>query len=1049
MRVAAIESVKRAQPAGPDLSLPPSQSPLEAPTRPMKRTFLCAGLLLASSAAPFVSAQSTPQGAGADASSASAFDSRAGDVGRALERWQSAHGPTWHTVHDASTGYARFLYGGAAAASSIPVSNAEWFAHARASFAAARDLFGIEDATLVPKSVILLPLALAGSTNKVTVEFRQAVGGVPVRGGFANALYDTDGKLLSLDTTGLPDVANLDVAPQLPADRALAAAAALFQQRTGLAPTRVLVPELVVERDSNGKLARGALAWNVSVYWERDGYPTQGWGYRIAAQGDPRVISEGTLVHEDVGATVSTMTTPGMGADTPGNPEVADLMRYARVTSSAGTKFTDANGNFNYAGINAPLQVTITYVGTYNNVLNANGAEYSFSVLLQPNQANNLLLNPAGDPLVTAQANAFQSVNELHDWVKSVNPGDTVIDFVAQANVNGSPWCNAQYVGFETEYYLPSGNCSNTAFSSVVYHETGHWLNDLYGSSNGPDGFGEGNADNFSTFCSDDPIIGTNFSCVGSGCYIRTGENTTQFCGDNSPACYGEVHKDGEVLMGAFWKMRKRLNTTLGNSVGDARANFLFNAWMNAYNDAQIKTIVETHLLVLDDNDGVVDNGTPNYADIDGGFKEQGFPGYTLALIQMTGLNQIADTKDEVGPFGLQVNASSLIGGSIANVVFKFSVDGGAYQNLAASPQGGALYTALLPGFPSPAKIRYYAQATDNVGNVVTFPKDGAAAAFGFAIGVQKVFFFDNLEQSGDNGWTHAQVAEQDDWQKGSPAGKGGSSQGVGWQDPAAAYSGTRVWANDLGNVIGGTTWNGQYRANVSNWLRSPAINCTQASGSILAFKRWLSVENSTFDFARIKVNGQQVWVNPLGTNIQETQWNDFEVDISAQADGNPAVQIEWSLVTDGGLELGGWAIDDVTIKSFDPTPTACQPTAYGSGLTGTNGVPVLDTAGEALEVDNPSFRLKLKNARPAATAWFAVGFTPTSVPVVGGTLLVLPTLTFARTTDLFGQAEVNLPLPADPSIANLACYFQAVVADPLAVQGFAFTSGISGSICP
>lgn len=1013
----------------------------------MNRTLLCAGLLLVSSTAPFVFAQSATQ----DPAPRDPFASRAGDIEAELAGWRAAHGKSWHVVHEPTTGYARFLFGGQAAASSIPNAQAEWYAHARGSFAAARALLGIEDETLVPRHQAFLPLSLVGSSDKVTVSFQQAVHGVPVRGGYANALYDVDGNLLSLDTTGLPDVGGLDVTPELTAERALAIGAALFQQHKGLAPTRVLVPELVVERDSNGKLVRGALAWDVSVYWERDGFPTQGWGYRIAAQGEPRVISQGTLVHEDVGATVSTMATPGMAADTAGNPEVAQPMRYARVTSSAGTQYTDASGNFNFAGVNAPLQVTITYVGTYNNVLNASGAEYSLSVLLQPNQANNVLLNPAGDAQITAQANAFQSVNELRDWLDAIpiQNDPHLINFVAQANVNGSPWCNAQYVGFETEYYLPSGNCSNTSFSSVVYHETGHWMNDKYGSGNGPDGFGEGNADTFSTFCSDNPIIGENFSCVGANCYIRHGDNTTQFCGDASPGCHGEVHVDGEVLMGAFWKMRKRLNTTLGNAVGDARADFLFKSWMTAYDDAQIKTIIETHLLTLDDNDGNIDNGTPNYADIDAGFKEQGFPGYTLALIQLGGLNQIADSKDGVGPYGLKVNASSLIGGSISNVVFKYSVNGGAYQNLATTLQGGDLYTALLPGAGSPAKIRYYAQATDNLGNVATLPKDGASAALAFAVGVQKIFFFDNLEQSGDNGWTHAQVATQDDWQKGSPAGKSGSSQGVSWKDPTSAYSGTRIWANDLGNTIGTTNWNGYYGANVSNWLRSPQINCSQASGSILAFKRWMSVENSTYDFARIKVNGQQVWVNALGTNVQETQWNDFEVDISAQADGNPAVQIEWSLVTDGGLELGGWAIDDVTIKSFDPSPVACVPTSYGSGLAGTSGIPVLDSAGEPLEVDNPAFRVKLKNARANSSAWFAVGFAQTNVPVVGGTLLVVPTLIFARTTDVFGQAEVSLPLPADPSIANLACSFQAVVVDPQAAQGFAFTSGLTGSICP
>jgi hypothetical protein len=1015
----------------------------------MQRHRFGAGLLVLSSLASLYAQSLYAQSPASSPDSApNPFASRAGDIQAELSAWRASNGASWQLVHDASTGYARFVHGGKVAAPFAPRSEAEWLELARASFGAAEKLIGIEGATLSAGRVDFLPLALIGSSNKVSVEFQQHVQGVPVRRGFANALYDVDGNLLSLDTTGLPAIAALDVTPQNSAAAALATAATLFHKQTGLAPTTVHAPELVIERESDGKLVRGALAWEVKVYWRLAGYPTQGWVYRIAAQGEPRVISDETLVHQDVGATVSTRATPGNGAAIPAVPAAADLMRHARVTSSAGTQFTDANGAFNYPGVNTPLQVTITYVGTYNNVLNANGAEYSLTVTLQPNQSNSVLLNPAADAQITAQANAFQSVNELRDWTIGVNPNDPQINFVAQASVNGAAWCNAQYVGTETEYYLPEGACSNTAFASVVYHEVGHWLNDKYGSGNGGDGFGEGNADNYSTFLSDDPIIGENFLCVGAGCNIRDGENTRQFCGDANPGCYGEVHADGEVLMGAFWKMRKQLNTKLGNSSGDARANYLFNAWMNAYNDAQIKTIIETHLLTLDDDDGNIDNGTPNYTEIDAGFVEQGFPGYELPLIQVSGLNQLVDTKDEAGPYGVQVQAASLIGGSISSVVLKYSVNGGAYQNLPMTLNSGSLYTVLVPGIASPAKVRYYASVTDNLGNTALFPKAGAGAALSFAIGVQKIFYFDNLEQPTDNGWTHAQVTNQDDWQKGSPAGKSGSSQGVSWQDPTGAYSGTRIWANDLGNTISGTTWNGSYKASVSNWIRSPQINCSQASGSILAFKRWLSVEASQFDRAAIKVNGAQVWLNPT-SNITDTQWTDFEVDISAQADHNSAVQLEWSLVTDGGLELGGWAFDDVTIKSFEASPTTCLGSVYGSGLAGLNGVPVLDSGSEPLQVGNASFQLKLKNARANSLCWFAVGFSAANVPVVGGTLLVAPSLTFARTTDVYGQASASLALPSDPGLSGLPCFFQAVVSDPSAAQGFAFSAGLQGSICP
>ena len=91
----------------------------------------------------------------------------------------------------------------------------------------------------------------------------------------------------------------------------------------------------------------------------------------------------------------------------------------------------------------------------------------------------------------------------------------------------------------------------------------------------------------------DGPIVGQDF--CGAGCHVRDGNNTRQFCGDSNPGCYGSVHEDGQVLMGALWKVRTRLKDAHGDVAGGAIADTLFNSWMNSYDDSQIRTIVETH----------------------------------------------------------------------------------------------------------------------------------------------------------------------------------------------------------------------------------------------------------------------------------------------------------------------------------------------------------------------------------------------------------------------------------------------------------------------
>jgi len=155
----------------------------------------------------------------------------------------------------------------------------------------------------------------------------------------------------------------------------------------------------------------------------------------------------------------------------------------------------------------------------------------------------------------------------------------------------------------------------------------------------------------------DEAIVGRNF--CGIGCHVRDGENTRQFCGDSNPGCYGQVHADGEVLMGALWKVRKRLKIAHGDAPGSFIANMLFNTWMNAYDDGQIRTIIETHCLTLDDDNCDIGDGTPNYPHIDGGFRDQGFPGHDLAFVLFSNVTDLDNTTDESGPYTVNADLTA------------------------------------------------------------------------------------------------------------------------------------------------------------------------------------------------------------------------------------------------------------------------------------------------------------------------------------------------------------------------------------------------------
>jgi hypothetical protein len=842
-----------------------------------------------------------------------------------LAAWRAQHGPAWRAEYEPETGFASTLWGGSAVAPFLPRDEDDCIRLAQAAVERTRALHGVDPGTLVPDRAVFLPLGLAGSSDKWTVRLRQEVQGLPVPGGSVNVLLDTTGRLLSVDAVALTgDLSGFSTLPAVSAGDALEWASGTFGSETGLPPTRVVGPELVVVPYLDGKHRTARLAWEVSIFHEAAGSPPAGWLYRVDAVRGGILESRRALHHFDVSGQVRSLATPGAAPDTPSNPETSQPMPYVRVSSAQGSAVTDVDGSFTIPGASAPLSVTLVYEGPFAATDNQAGSDYSLTTTLGSATGNVVTMNPAASAAVTAEANAFNWIGLMREWTRVVNPADATSDFLAAANVNISSTCNAYYNGVSVNFYAAGGSCVNTAYSSVVLHEMGHWLNDLYGSGNGADGFGEGNADAFSMYILDDPVVGEDF--CGTGCDIRTGENTRQFCGDCCGGCYGQVHADGEVLGGALWKVRARLKAALGTAAGGLTADTLFNAWMNAYDDAQIKSIIEIHWLTLDDDDGNIDNGTPNYTHIDGGFTDQGFPGFPLPFVAFADVTELPDTTDEVGPYPVEARITAQFNPPLSTPTLRWRVNDGGWTDVPMAPLGGDRYGAVIPGQASPAKVEYYLSGSDALGNTGSYPTAGASAPLRFLIGVQTVFFSEDFE-SGAAGWTHGQISTQDDWQRSADVGLVGAGGKSG--DPTSAFSGVNIWGNDLGP----DGWNGAYTDNVHNWLRSPPIDLSGAVGTRLRFQRWLTIESGLYDHARVLVDGVEVWSNPTSGDLLDSGWVETEVDIAGVADGKSDVRLEFRLESDASVVFGGWNIDDVEILSLQAgctAPTATDPVDQG-----------------------------------------------------------------------------------------------------------------------
>jgi hypothetical protein len=65
--------------------------------------------------------------------------------------------------------------------------------------------------------------------------------------------------------------------------------------------------------------------------------------------------------------------------------------------------------------------------------------------------------------------------------------------------------------------------------------------------------------------------------------------------------------------------------------------------------------------------------------------------------------------------------------------------------------------------------------------------------------------------------------------------------------------------------------------------------------------------------------NWTTVWQNPSDVSIEDTSWNLMDLDISAVADGEPAVYVRWTMgTTDAGWRYCGWNIDDIQIVAVE-----------------------------------------------------------------------------------------------------------------------------------
>ncbi|MCZ6735935.1 MAG: hypothetical protein O7C65_09105, partial [Planctomycetota bacterium] len=523
------------------------------------------------------------------------------------------------------------VYGAAFSHGASAVDSAEQF---RLTHAA---MFGVAPAQLVPRGPFpdghhLQPIMYEPATGEYKftgVYYSQVSDGIAVfRSRLTLLVRNEPGFPLVLASADLRDLGDFEVPAQgarpVKVEPAVQAAADQVGPDAQFSEPQLVIWAGVDEMIVQPRLAVQFVATSGSIAQPQT---YQQWLYLVDAETGEVLYREDRILHGGVAGNVSGLATQGNGADIC-DPEALEPMPYARVNIGASVVYTDANGDFLFAGGGGgAVTVESRVEGLWFNVNNQAGADTVLSLNVIPPGPADFVHNAANtSELIRAEVNAYVEANAVRDFVLTYNPDYPVINnqMDMEVNVNLNSNCNAFYSIDEQSinFYTSGGGCPNTANSTIVYHEYGHHLVQVAGSGQGA--YGEGMSDVMAVIITDQPWLAPGFfgNCNSP---LRNADNNCQFQQQGCSSCGSQIHDCGQLISGCVWSTRNELLATNPSTYLDIISNLAVNSIL-LHNGSSITPSITIDYLTLDDDDGDIFNGTPHYAEINAGFSAHNMP---------------------------------------------------------------------------------------------------------------------------------------------------------------------------------------------------------------------------------------------------------------------------------------------------------------------------------------------------------------------------------------------------------------------------------------
>ncbi len=584
----------------------------------------------------------------------------------------------------------------------------------------------------------------------------------------------------------------------------------------------------------------------------------------------------------------------------PHGPRSPQPAPFARFTIGGQTVQSLADGTISWTGT-AATAVQLSPIGQFVSVTNKAGAARVAEMVNLPN-AGTFTWSKAVTEFDDAQISSYVYANQAKAFTRArLNPNLGWLDAQLSVSVNESSSCNAYSTGDDIHFFRKSAQCENTGrLSDVVYHEFGHSLHansiiDGVGSFDGA--LSEGISDWLSSAITHDSGMGRGFFLDNDPLRELNPAGGEKIWGIHTT---GEVHDDGEIIGGTLWDLRTALFASLGDEIG-------YEHWLKiSYSIMQRASDIPSsyaEALLADDDDGNIENGTPNQCDIDAVFAAHGLADLAVSL----GLRSPARDAYKVTMGAPMPANTSCEVPTVTSAHIEWKLRGAAVAQL-PMVEGADGYTADLPEQVDGSVVQYRVLMALSNGTRVSYPNNTADPFYEFYVGPVEAIKCWDFENSQAEGWTNTS-----DWQVAAPEGLS--------NDPKEAFGGNLAFGIDL-------TSDGAYRDRATATAESPEIDTGGSEFIRLQYRRHLAVEDGVFDQARILANGTEVWSNfesPTdngGTHHIDKEWVFHDVDLKAQA-ASGKIKLKFELQADEGLAFGGWTVDDV-----------CVVRASGVGLT-------------------------------------------------------------------------------------------------------------------